>query len=155
MTNELILPFKPFTLDEVKHITGVSANVLDKWTGLDDDKPLHLHRSGGVVGLDYMQTFAVFVGWKYIGEGADKMRSRAAVEAVANISRELMLQEFMDGHSFLALSCQTGLSSHMFIEPPNSRMGRALDCARLWREFENNIAKVFPDYKPSAIGIVG
>jgi hypothetical protein len=94
----LILPFKPFTLEEVAQITGCKPQVIDCWVGVQ--LPLQRGDNPNDWGLSYMQTFAVFVGWKWLQEGADAQRANCVVAFVGNISREFMLQEFGKGNSF-------------------------------------------------------
>jgi len=74
--------FRPFTAEDIKAIIaaafgsrdGMHSTTLDSWMkqlGLRDGEGDQF----GVVGLDFMQTFAVFVGWKYIQDGCPLQRT--------------------------------------------------------------------------------
>jgi hypothetical protein len=138
----IVLPFKPFTLDEVTAITGVNAAVLDHWT-LTAITP-RLGEDKVTVGLDYPQTFAVFVGNKWLHEGAPPAKATEVVKAMAACRPEYLEEELKAGRSFPALASTTGLAKNMFIEPPKTSLGKRLCLKAMLAEFKANVAKVFP-----------
>ncbi len=146
---EMKLPFKPFSLDEVHTLTGVKTAVLSAWL-------LHLlpvkrgedHQN--TVGLDYMQTFAVFVGNKYLHEGADNFRASAVVEFLAGIPLSHLEEEIEKGLCFpvpQALETQKlmGLGRGILVECPKTPLGRRLNIKPMLAEFKHNIERLYPN----------
>lgn len=147
----VILPYKPFTLQEVAEITGCPGRAIDAWVEAGN-LPLQRGDDPKNIGLSYMQTFAVFVGYKWLCEGAEPQRASAVVTYVGNISREFMLQEFGKGNSFPGM---VSVPNKIIGGPPEIRgimvktdmrnpHMRRLDLATHFDEFLTRLDKVFP-----------
>ena len=139
--NGLQLPFKPFTADEVQRITKCSMRVLDLCQGV-----LHPRTGMGATGLDYMQTFAVFVGQRWLDQGASEERAQAVVKMVARMGHNVLLQRIRGGDTF---PCTPDMgpdipAAGLMVRPPNSKMGRDLNLKELYLEFTFNLKQVFP-----------
>lgn len=132
----LELPFKPFTADEVIKITGVSFSVLDHWM----KNFFTLHRGCGATGLEYMQTFAVFVGWRWHEEGAGADRVGKVIQYVCTLTPETMAKEFERGATFPVL----GLTHPILVKAPSGSIGQRLNLEVLFREFKHRLAVEFP-----------
>lgn len=138
------LPFKPFRLDEILAITGVSFKVYDHWLNMRvGDAPLLPQQTGddadATVGLNYMQTFAVFVGNRYLHEGVPKGRAEAMVRAVQHMTVQYLEYNFERELTFYDIN--TGV----MVKAPNKPLGQRLNLRTLYREFLHNLHKVFPE----------
>lgn len=148
MGEALTLPYKPFTADEVFSITGVDQPHLDKWI----IARLPLSVGCGVTGLSMMQTFAVFVGSKWIGEGADEDRAAAVVEYVGTLSEQAMRLSFETRRSYPVPRQQLGpvprrvaMKHGMLIACPDTNLGRRLCMRPMWDEFLSRLERAFPN----------
>lgn len=148
MAQALELPYKPFSADDVFAVTGVTKFHLDKWI----IERLPLTTGCGVTGLDLMQTFAVFVGAKWIHEGADEDRAASVVEYVGTLSEQAMRLSFEQGRSFPVPRQQLGpvprraaLKKGMLIACPDSGLGKRLDMRPMWDEFLSRLERAFPN----------
>ncbi len=137
---DLVLPFRPFTVEEVRDITGLFANVLDRWWG--KILPLKLGEDGVTRGLDWMGTFAAFVGRRFLDEGGDHQRAMRVARYVAGMTLPHVEECIKNGVSFPGVPPR-GYAS--MIPPPKSRLGRALNLSQLLGEFRGNLARVFPN----------
>ncbi len=142
-TRQIELPFKPFTLDEVQAITECDRKVLDHWV----EHNLGLIMGSGAFGLTYMQTFAVFVGWRYLKEGAPLNRATAVVEYVSAITMENMAYHFSQGDTFpVPWQMREGIPKPgIMVKPPDNVLGRRLRLDTLYREFQYHLTRVFPE----------
>src|SRR5882757_7238684 len=125
---QLDLPFKPFTLEEVVRITKAGARTVDTWSMM-----LGIRSGLGVVGLEYNQTFAIFVGQKYLDEGAT-----AVVRMLSNTPMETIEDQVAKGNTFPvphSLSVNEIPGKGMFIHAPDSTLGKRLDLYKLLLEF--------------------
>lgn len=141
---EVELPFKPFRLDEILAITGVSFKVYDHWLSMRvADAPLLPQQTGDdadkTVGLNYMQTFAVFVGFRFLHEGAPNGRAEAMVRAVQHMTVPYLERSFEKDLTFYDVN--TGV----MVRAPNKPLGQRLNLRTLYREFLHNLHKVFPE----------
>ncbi len=124
---QLVLPFKPFTFDEVQAVVRAETKVIDSLTlnvlkpKLGDDKM--------TIGLDWMQLFAVFVGARYLHEGAPLSRAQAVVTYLGGCLLLNLEAEIAAGRSFPAA------------------LGRRLDLKVLLPEFRAALERVFPTPK--------
>src|SRR5438552_15002024 len=103
MPGNLELPFKPFTLDEVCRIANVKGPVLDRLMNTSaTGRGLNLVRGddGWSTGLDYMQTFAVFVANKWLEEGSGWERADDVVEYLSTMKVEFLDKELSEGRTF-------------------------------------------------------
>lgn len=146
--SKLLLPFKPFTVEEVCAITGVTPRTLDYWIAGYQGSGGILERKTGddgfSTGLDYMQTFAVFVGCYYIQEGASMIRVNGVVRYISRISLDFLEREFKVGRTF-PVTQEMGHSHDLMVMAPRNRLGKLLRLDRLFEEFEARIRKVFPN----------
>jgi hypothetical protein len=145
----LHLPYKPFTLAEVAQITGASQ--VDTWADLlgpsiGDDLT--------TIGLSYMQTFGIFVGTRWLEEGAPAPRATSVAKYVAGLDFTAMEQELARGHTFPCpksmmdrplLDRMRPWTAGILVKPPNSRLGKTLNLSALHREFRQRLATVFPN----------
>ena len=138
----IVLPFKPFTLEEVAAVTGATAKQLDYWTLTA--VPPTLGEDGFTVGLQYHQMFAVFVGVRWLREGAPLPKATAAVKAMGVVRMETLEFDLSEGRSFPALAETTGLKKSVMIAPPDTPLGRRLCLKKMLAEFKAQIDKVFP-----------
>ncbi len=134
------MPFRPFTAEEINQITGCPPKFLDEWMTI-----LGRKEGCGVLGLDDIQTFAVFVAYRYMTEGAPTGRIMATMRSLAMSNLETVRRAIANGISFLAApEHKWGVRRGVFVTPPDSRLGRALDLAKLLPEFEAAVKRVFP-----------
>lgn len=133
------VPFRPFTLDEVSRITGAYTGALEAW--LKTILGLKLGDDRSTRGLDWMQTFAVFVGKKWLDAGSDRGRAARVVAFVSGLNERGMLAEFGRGNSF---PCVTEGEPRMLVRPPKSKLGEELNLRALYREFRHNVRRIFP-----------
>lgn len=141
--HELQLPFKPFTRAEVEAITQAPSQLIDAWWGNVLEERI-ADMPGVMPGLDYMQTFAVFVGHRWLHEGADLTRATGVVIFVGNLGKGIMLDEFRMGNTFPAPTPQGGILI------PHGRLkslGERCNLERLYKEFLSRIEAVFPSSK--------
>lgn len=139
----LTLPFKPFTRQEVESITQASGAVIDMWWGSVLEERVG-DVAGFLPGLDYMQVFALFVGNRWLHEGADVGRATGVVIFVANLGKGVMESEFRAGNTFPTPTRFGG------ILVPHGRMGsigERCNLQRLYLEFLSRVEAVFPTSK--------
>lgn len=132
--------FKPFTLDEVKAITGVDSKLLDQLTHPTEGK-LEMQQGCGVYGLDYIQAFAVYVGWRYLEEGGGMERAAWAMKVVATVGLQGLEKEHAHNRTFIV---GKELGRVMLVQAPLNRLGKTLNTVRLLSEFKARIERVFP-----------
>lgn len=132
--------FKPFTLDEVQQVTGCDVKLLEKLTK-PMDGTLQLQQGCGVWGLDWLQTFEVFVAWRYIEEGGGMERALWAIHTIAALSLQGLQANHAKGLTFIV---PEGAGRHMMVKPPGGRLGKALCTKKLMGEFEARLDKAFP-----------
>ena len=139
---KLELPFKPFTLDEVKAMTGVSSTQLDKWCGM-----LIMRNGSGVTGLDYMQTLGVFVGCRWLHENAPQYLADGIMIAIASMTDGHLEHEISEGRTFPV--CKAQMPSMQFagimVVAPGSSLGQRLRMDKLWAEFKENVKRLYPN----------
>jgi len=132
--------FKPFSLDEVKSITGCDSKLLDKLTAPVDGF-LKIQQGCGTYGLDYLQAFEVYVAWKYLEEGGGMDRALWAMKVVAALSLQGLERYHVKGLTFIVGSDIGGI---MLVTAPKNRLGKTLCTKRLLREFRARLDVVFP-----------
>ncbi len=137
-------PFKPFTDSEVARITGAERFFIDGWF-----KRLHLHQGCGAVGLDWMQCFALFVGWRYTEEHATVQRIVSVVEFLANVRIDFLEAEIAAGRTWPVPPDQAKEAGHkegLFVAAPKvGTLGQVLNLKRLHAEFNDRLARAFPE----------
>lgn len=150
------LPFKPFTLDEVKAITGCPANLLDRLVtspvSADPKAHLMMTMGSGTMGLDFMQTFAAFVCWRYLQEGASHDRAMAVLDFVKCMTLDYLRTNFAMGLTFPVpkrlMSDQDQRlmrgGAGVMVKAPDGRLGAELNLAVLYARFEAEVTRVFP-----------
>jgi hypothetical protein len=140
----LELPFRPFTLDEVKAITGCRTDILELWA-----ERLGYRRGCGVEGLEYAQVFGVFVGWRFLEEGAPAWRATEACEYVSLVPDSYLTEQLKEGNTFVVTrGCfpkDSGIRAGMLVRAPDNRLGKTLNLKRLLEEFDHRMKKVFPN----------
>lgn len=138
----LQLPFKPFTLKEVSDITGVPSSTVEQLV----EKGLRLHQGSGAVGLEFMQTFAVYCYWRYLEEGAPVDRAAPVLNYVLCLNTEHLEQEFNKGNTFPAVSVLAPgeiPGKGLLVRAPNSRLGQMLNLQQLMAEFQDRLECYF------------
>lgn len=143
MSDEILLPFKPFTFGEVSQMTGIPAKMIDQWAaGI-----LRPYISSRTVGWDYNQTFAAFVGYKFLSEGSDVDRAASVVVYLNGIGLDVIEKNLLAGCNFPALYKDplNGKPMGSLIPAPNSRLGQTLRLDKLLVEFRAGVARVFPN----------
>lgn len=153
VTQQLKLPFKPFTLDETYAVTGVRTDVLTRWLKKGEELGLLLKNGdptaglGHVTGIDYLQLFAIFVGWRWLEEGADWARADWVVKGTVALTPELLDEEFARGNTFPVTTDEQGRHEPRFggvlVKAPNSRLGKALNYRTLLAQFKDRLDRVF------------
>lgn len=142
-------PFRPFTPDEVQRITGTSARFIDQL--LQYTLQLVTGDDMQTLGLNYMQTFAVFVADRWLAEGAPEEWARETCKAVAMLGVEEMLAEFRAWRTFPALASRAFNDPRrrgiIMVRDPEGRLGRELNLRRLYEEFLERLGRVFPKEK--------
>lgn len=132
--------FKPFTLDEVRAITGCDSKLLDKLTSPVDGF-LKIQQGCGSYGLDFLQTFEVYVAWRYMEEGSGMDRALWAMKVVAALSLQGLERSHAKGLTFIVGS---EIGRVMMVKAPNNRLGRTLSTRRLLQEFRARLDVIFP-----------
>lgn len=139
---QLELPFKPFTLAEVHDITKVPPRLIDDWS-----KRIGLRHGCGVSGLDYMQAFAVFVGYKYALEGAPPERSIGVVVYLSGMQLETLEKQLAKGN---VIPIPNSMSTTeipgrgmMVPMPEGNSLAKRLNTATFLAEFKENVQRVF------------
>ncbi len=132
--------FKPFSLDEVKQITGCDTKLLDKLTNPVDGF-LKIQQGCGVYGLDFLQAFEVYVAWRYLEEGGGMDRAQWAMKVVAAMSLEGLARHHAKGLTFIV---GPELGRPMLVTAPCNRLGRTLCTKKLLAEFRARLDRVFP-----------
>lgn len=134
-------PFRPYTAAEVCAITGVAPAVLDAWM----TRVLPLRRAepgaGDVVGLDDMQTFGVYVGRRWLDEGAGLARATKAMAVASGLTLEGLTVELAKGNSWPAAASG---GPNLLVVPPKTVAGRRLNFSALMSEYRAAVRKVFP-----------
>lgn len=147
---ELQLPFKPFTLQEVAKLTGASSRLIDVWA----DRVLPVRQGAdGTLGLEYMQAFAVFVGHRWLQEGAVPEKATPVVRFIGSITPNLLWQEIDAGTTWpvpregneSVFKGASGLVRGTFVKPPAGPLGQRLNLELLYTEFRNNLKTMFPE----------
>lgn len=133
--------FKPFSLDEVKQVTGCDTRLLDKLTSPVDGF-LKVQQGCGTYGLDFLQTFEVYVAWRYLEEGGGMDRSLWAMKVIASLCLEGLEREYSKGNTFIVGSDVGGA---VLVQAPRNRLGKTLCTRRLLEEFRARLDRVFPD----------
>lgn len=142
--SNLILPYKPFTLEEVSSITGASAKMIDEWT--KTIMPIQTGEDGLSKGLTYMQTFAVFVGWKWLSEGSDSYRAATITCYIGQLSLQVFDENLAKGCNFpVIVKNRKGKAVGTLIPAPDKVLSQRLRLDKLFAEFKANIARAFPN----------
>jgi hypothetical protein len=140
---ELDLPFKPFTDDEVRAITGVKPAELDFYM------KFLTRRTGDnlfTTGLEWMQTFAVFAADKFRQEGAPLDTVLGVLVMLAGVQLSDLEREAELGNYFpVPARPELGVLTGVFIPPPTGAVGDRLRLDRLYKEFLAGVRRVFPD----------
>lgn len=142
------LPFKPFSFDEVQAITGVHAKVMDQWgqtvlTPLFGDDKFS-------VGFNDAQTFAIFVGSRYLEEGAGMAVATAVVRCLGNYSL-LSVQGAIDGGCLIVAPAELrvggarGAADDIVSMDSSRPVEQRLRLDKLLAEFWHRVRKVFPN----------
>jgi hypothetical protein len=141
--------FRPFTAQEVQAITKCPPSVVDLWMKALGPK----HGEGDqhdIVGLDFMQTFGIFVGWRFIEEGSGYKRAWIYCKFLAGCSEELVRYESSAGRSWpvppeMDPEYPRGeFPNGTFVRPPKSRLGNTLNLTVLSRQYGAALDRVFP-----------
>lgn len=150
MSIKIELPFKPFTLDEVRQMTGVSGKLLDAWVRDGKVRP-QLGECGTLPGLDWMQTFALFVAGRYLHENAGLERAEGVLALLQHMERDAMLLNVRDGHVVCVPACmvkslhgKVGRGTLLTMAETQHKFGR-LRLDLLLEEFELNVRKLYPE----------
>lgn len=133
--------FKPFTIDEVVAVTKVPSNVLEHWLKIDL-LMVHTGEDGKSQGLEYMQAFAVFAGYRWLEGGAGMDRANGVVQFVSSLTEEGMRVEFRKGNTF---PCIVPGEPRMLVKAPDKKLGRDLNLRKLYGEFRFNLKTAFPE----------
>lgn len=144
------LPFKPFTLDEVLAMTGVTGTLLDVW--IREGKVLPQHGEvGGLPGLDWMQAFALFVAGRYLHENAGLERAEGVLSLIQYMERDALIGNVEMGNVICvpasmikSLHGKMGRGTLMSMRETGGKFGR-LRLDALLREFESNVRKLYPE----------
>ncbi len=143
----LILPFRPFTIDQVYRIAGCPGKVLEQW--VPSILPWRMGEDGFTMGLEYMQLFALFVGNRYLEQGAPRGRAESVVRYVADTNLDFINQEIARGNSFpVPVSMMTNASQQSngcMVPAPDTPLGRRLNLRVLLEEFEQRLKTEFPN----------
>lgn len=134
-------PFKPFTVAEVCAITGIEPKVLDAWT----QNVLPVQRGEedqSVTGLDYMQTFGVYAGKRWLDEGAGLERATRVMAFCAGSTLNHLLKEFEAGNTWPP---HVRDMPKLVTRPPRQKAGKTCNLKTLHGEFVNLVRKVFPN----------
>ena len=132
--------FKPFTLDEVKAVTGCDSKLLDKLTHPVDGF-LKIQQGCGTYGLDFLQAFEVYVAWRYLEEGGGMDRAMWAMKVIAALSLQGLEKNHARGLTFIV---GPELNRIMLVQAPRNRLGKRLCTKRLMQEFRARLDRVFP-----------
>lgn len=136
---DLILPFKPFTLDEVSAATGITTKLLDLWTR----SILPLKRGeDGTLGLDAMQAFGIYVGWRFLQEGADHDKAASTALYVGTLPEKTLKDNLDMGFDFPVVRGGRGTLVPSSLMP---NLGKRLGLSKLLGEFKGRLAEVFPN----------
>ncbi len=141
----LQLPFKPFTRQEVEAITQAPAQVIDVLWG--KVLPERTGDVGFMPGMDWMETFAIFVASKWLHEGSGIGRAIGAAMFVGNFGHDEMVTEFKEGRTFPTATPQGGI----LVKAPDSAIGNRLNLEVLYMEFKDRLEQVFPSDKPRSL----
>lgn len=137
--------FKPFSMDEVQRITGCDSKFIDWLTRPTDPSctsgVLEVQQGCGVYGLDWLQTFEVFVAWRYVQEGGGNERALWTLQTIAHLSTEGLEKAHEQGRTFIV---PEGMGRYMLVTPPSGRLGKALCTRRMMREFQAKLDSLFP-----------
>ena len=129
------LPFKPFNLSEVSLITRCPTKALEVWA----ETRLNMVHGSGAVGLEWMPTFAVYVGARYLEEGAPGDTAGQVVGFVARYTLETLEKELARGYNFACPEMSTLVEA-----PLNLPLGRRLRLDKLLAEFKARLKELYP-----------
>lgn len=132
--------FKPFSLDEVKQVTGCDTKLLDKLTSPVDGF-LKVQQGCGTYGLDFLQCFEVYVAWRYLEEGGGMDRALWAMKVIASLCLEGLEKNHAKNLTFIVGSDVGGA---VLVQAPRNRLGKTLNTRRLLQEFRARLDRVFP-----------
>ena len=137
MKDNVVVPFKPFTLGEVVSITGIPFGSLDEMvrTGL---LPLRKADADDTIGLDITACFAAFCAAAWQREGADAGKLIRLIEFINERGYDFLMQCVSDGFSMP--SFELGV----MVGTPRSRLGWALNFHKLNGDFRAALDRVFP-----------
>lgn len=140
LCGKLELPFRPFTADEVLMITGVSVKRLEHWVQFH----LKIHAGCGAIGLEYMQTFAVFVANKFLEEGSGQSKADDVLRFVCCMTPDQMTKWFAQGLTFPFIGMKPNKKRYgVMVKNPGGPLGNRLDLKVLFAEFESRLFGVF------------
>lgn len=139
MEEGLLLPFKPFTAAEVASVTGATAKIVDLWA-----RSILPPKRGdvGEPGFDAMQAFGIFVGWKFLSEGAPHDRAASVALYVGTLPEKTLTQNLELGNDFPFVKGSRGT---LVPHPRSTRLGKVLNLTVLLAEFKANLAREFPN----------
>ena len=139
--SDIALPFKPFTADEVKAITGAPNDLIDHWGNV-----IGLKRGevGFEQGFEWMGCFAVFVGWRWVQEGAGLERATPVVKCIANMAEGNLRWGIREGKDFPAPGTAGPTGTIGYLVAPTTKLMRKLRLKDMLAEFESNVKRVFP-----------
>lgn len=134
-------PFKPFTPAEVCAITGIDTKVLDAW--MRHVLPVQRgEEDPSVEGLDWMQTFGVYVGKRWLEEGSGLERASMAMGFCAGTHLGHLQAEFRDGNTWPP---HVRGMPKLMVKAPGNKAGATLNLKTLYSEFLARIRTVFPN----------
>lgn len=134
----LVLPFKPFTQSEVAEITKAPTALIDKW--YNTLLPERVGEDKFSRGLDYMQTFALFVGHRWLFEGSGPDRAQLVVSCVASMTLQTLEGLFAEGLTFPVFTPQGATIGRA---PMHLALGRRLNLKTLYQTFRGQLEQVF------------
>ena len=136
-------PFRPFGPGEVCAITGVDPKVLDAW--MSNVLPVRAAEDDpGLTGLDWMQTFGVYAGWRWLKEGAGLARASRVLGFCAGLTTDALAALIKEGNTWPP---HVPGSPPVATRPPRShpRMARELNLKTLYDGYLAELRRVFPN----------
>jgi hypothetical protein len=142
----LILPFEPFTPEEVARVTRCPTKLLDEL--MENVLPIRRGETTFTLGLDYMGLLAVHALCRYLEEGAPLDRATAVMLFVAGMPEKNLDRNLAAGLTFPvpkeSIPDTPGWVRGVMVSPPKTRLGNALNLKTLKGELDARLASVFP-----------